>query len=375
MTDSIVEQTERPRPVTFLITDLDQGGAEQALVELVTRLDRTQWAPSVLCLSKKGVLVERLRQADIPFKALGAKSLRDLPRVFLQLRRKLKELNPEILCTYLYHANILGRIAAWTLRSRPRVFCGIRVAEKRSKWRLRIDRVTDWMVTGHLCVSQDVARFSEEVGKLPAKKLHVVPNGVDITRFENADLLNWQEIGLAPSAKVLLYAGRLNPQKGLDDLLTAIIPLLKRDSDLHLVLAGEGSLRQRIEQRIAMEQLEQKILLLGHRNDIPKLMRGATVLVHASHWEGAPNVVLEAMAARLPVVCTATEGTGELVPQIDLGRVVPIGATSEFRAAVKELLNDEELRRKTANSAYLHVKQEFTWTKSVSNWEEVVLSS
>ncbi|MAT15210.1 MAG: glycosyltransferase [Planctomyces sp.] len=366
--------TNTPKRVLFLITDLDPGGAERALVELVTRLDRTRWAPTVVCLQGEGELMEPLRKAGIPVKGLGATSFRDSPRAVRHVRRQLNQFQPELVCTYLYHANMIGRLAAATVRPRPRVFSGIRVAEKRSRTRFWMDRATDFLVTRHFCVSQDVATFSHETGGLPISKLHVLPNGVDVTRFDAAPPCDWSEFGFPPGARVLLYVGRLDEQKGVQDLLTATIPLLTQLPDLRLVLAGEGPLRGELEQRIDMERLDDQIRLPGRRQDVPSLMRGATLLVHASHWEGAPNVVLEAMAARLPIVCTAAEGTGELLRDGQFGKRVPIGDMDAFRRAVQELLESPTEREKLAEAAYEHVSKEFTWEATVANWEAVVLA-
>ncbi|MCA9042141.1 MAG: glycosyltransferase [Planctomycetaceae bacterium] len=215
MSESSLEQSNNPCRVTFLITDLDQGGAEQALAELITRLDRTRWSPSVLCLSAEGCLMERLRATHIPVEALGARSPSEFPRLFFRLRRHLKKLQPDLLCTYLYHANIAGRLAAATIRPRPRIFSGIRVAEKRFRSRLWLDCLTNWLVNGHICVSQDVATFSHEVGKLPASKLHVLPNGIDVTRFDEAIPFDWTQLGIPADSQILLYVGRKKKKKGL----------------------------------------------------------------------------------------------------------------------------------------------------------------
>ncbi|MCA9054217.1 MAG: hypothetical protein KDA75_10295, partial [Planctomycetaceae bacterium] len=101
-----------PRRLAFCITDLDAGGAERALVQIVTRLAGPDWTPKVFCLSGPGELVAHLQQAGIPVECLGAKS----PRSFGAIQRLtagLRDWRPELLQTFLFHANLSGRFAAW----------------------------------------------------------------------------------------------------------------------------------------------------------------------------------------------------------------------------------------------------------------------
>src|SRR5690349_20961118 len=120
-----------PIKIAFCITDLDPGGAERALVELVTRMNRRIWKPHVFCLSKPGPLVATLQDAGIETTCFGARNARSILTVY-RLYRALKSLQPALVQTYLFHANIAGRIAARMARV-PYVVSGIRVAERRSK--------------------------------------------------------------------------------------------------------------------------------------------------------------------------------------------------------------------------------------------------
>ena len=129
------------KSIAFCITDLDPGGAERALVQLVLRLDRSRWSPVVFCLSKPGTLVADLAKADIPVDCLEAGSIGNVS-VVPRLVRRLRRVRPDILQTFLFHANIVGRIAG-RLAGVPVIVSGIRVAEHRSRFRLWLDRITD----------------------------------------------------------------------------------------------------------------------------------------------------------------------------------------------------------------------------------------
>ena len=131
-------------------------------------------------------------------------------------------------------------------------------------------------------------------------------------------------LGIPDDAHLALYVGRLDLQKGLPDLLDAAERVIAQRPDWHLALAGDGpSATWLLAQLAERPRLRENVHWLGRRDDIPGLLKSADVLVHASLWEGMPNAVLEAMAARLPVIGTAVEGTEDLVVPGQTGWLVP----------------------------------------------------
>src|SRR5262249_13351685 len=149
-----------PVRVAFCITDLEVGGAERALVELVTRLDRARFAPSVVSLQPLPVdaarsLVPTLEAAGVAVRSLNGRGSRGGVGGLGALTRLWRAERPQLVQTFLYHANILGRLAAWRAGV-PHVVSGVRVAERRGRLRLRVDRWTDRLVERHVCVSRAV---------------------------------------------------------------------------------------------------------------------------------------------------------------------------------------------------------------------------
>ncbi len=328
MKDGIVlpanDSGERPPPIriAFCITDLDVGGAERMFVELVTRLDRNRWEPRVYCLSGPGALVARLQAAEIPVICFGAKSTRNLG-VFQRLTTELKKFSPALLQCFLFHANILGRMAAWRAGV-PRVVCGVRVAERRSRVPLWLDRLSQGFVDHNVCVSQAVAEFSIHQAGLKASKISVIPNAVDFDRFANAVAVDRSKLGLS-AAPLALFVGRLDPQKAPFNLLEAFGNLLLRHPDWQLLFVGDGSLKASMDEWVAHRGLGHRIRIAGWRPDVPELLKAADLLVLPSLWEGMPNIVLEAMAAGLPVVVSRVEGTDELIRDGETGLLVTPG--------------------------------------------------
>lgn len=361
-----------PIRVAFCITDLDPGGAERALVQLVTRLDRKRWLPALYCLSAPGPLVEPLQAAGIPVACLGARHAGHLG-VILRLRRELCRFQPELLQTFLFHANFAGRIAG-RLAGVPHLVAGIRVAEKRGRMHLWLDRLTNGLVERNVCVSQAVADFSMRVAGLRPEKVVVIPNGVDLSAFADVPPADLTPFEIPPGSRVLIAVGRLDPQKGLEFLLDAMPQIVSQDHRVHLLLVGTGPLRPAIERWIGGKGLAGNVHLAGWRADVPSLLRASHALVLASLWEGMPNAVLEAMAAGLPVVATCVEGTTELVRDRETGRLVAPGSAGELALAITEILQNPGRAAAMGQAGQNRVRAEFSWEKAVARYDALYAS-
>ena len=360
-----------PIRLAFCITDLDPGGAERALVNLVTRLDRSRWQPFVVSLSGSGTLVEELAQADVPVTCLGARNSRNLlilPGLVRRLRRRLREVKPALLQTFLFHANVVGRIAG-RLAGVPTIVSGIRVAEKRSRIPLWLDRATQWMVDHHVCVSRDVANFSIERGGLRADKIKVIPNGVDVNRFAHAAPADLSEFGIPADSTTIIFVGRLDEQKGPFILLAAVKQLLESQRNVHVLLVGEGPLRGRLETWVRDHGFGEKIHLIGWRADVSALLKASEILVLPSRWEGMPNVVLEAMAAGLAVVASEVEGTTEIIRNHQTGILVPPESPQDLSTILFLLLNDPKQVSSLGLAAQESVTKDFAIETMVSGYD------
>lgn len=360
-----------PVRIAFCITELDDGGAERALVRLVQGLDRNTWDPFVICLASEGPLAAPLRADGIDTVCLDLGGVRDLWRsakLVTCLRRK----RPRLLQTFLHHANLAGRIAA-AFAGIDAVVSGIRVAERRSRTRLQLDRWTQRLVDRHVCVSQAVAEFSVRHG-LDRKRICVIPNGVDYARFAEAQPADLSNMGIPQTAPVALFVGRLEPQKGPDCWLHAFRLLATEFPDVHTVMAGTGPLREALQTQAAADGLADRVHLLGQRDDIPELMRRADCFVLASRWEGMPNVLLEAMAAGRPCVATSVEGVPELLQAGDRGWIVAPETPAALARAVANVLSNPGDALRVAHNAQSYVKKEVTWSHTIQAYDELYRS-
>lgn len=339
------------------------------MVELVKRLDRQVFEPAVFCLGPRGELAGVLENAGVPVFCLGAKRSWQVGVIF-RLIRALRRFRPVILQTWLYHANILGRLAA-PLVGGPVVVSGIRVAEKRSRCRLWIDRLTQSLADAHVCVSRAVADFSIQEGGLNPNRVHVIPNGVDFIRFAKAEPAGRDSLDIPRDSKVILFVGRLDPQKDPLFMLKVFERIASQTDDVHLVMVGEGVLEAQVNSQIRRSAFANRAHRFGWRDDIPELLKTSDVLVLPSRWEGMPNVVLEAAASGTPVVASAAEGIAEILTDRVTGRILASRNPDEMAEAVMALLGNPEGAAKLGQSAQSHVSKHFTLEETSKKYQEL----
>lgn len=367
-----------PHRVAFCITELRAGGAERCLVELATRLDRSRFSCSVVSLAPRPADVERslaprLEAAGIPMRFLDARCSWDAPRAIRQLAAILRDERPDLVQTFLYHANIVGRLAARRANIKN-VVSGIRVAERRSRTRLWIDRLTAGNVARHVCVSEAVARFSRDVGGLPADRLVVIPNGIDLARYENVPPWDPAAFGLPAGRRYVVCIGRLDEQKGQRWLIEHAQPWLAQVPEHDLLLVGDGPDRAALDAIVRAAGLSGRVHFLDWTTVVPTILVVADLLVLPSFWEGMPNVILEAMAAGRAVVARDVEGVSELLGPTPGPQLVPTDAPAEqFGSAIVNLLHDNALRTSLATQNRLRIAQDFTLESMVRRYELLYL--
>ncbi|KPJ58341.1 MAG: hypothetical protein AMS15_08590 [Planctomycetes bacterium DG_23] len=360
--------------IVYFITDLDIGGAEKSLFQLATRLPRDEFCVEVITLTSGGRIAKWLEQEGIPVTSLDIERFWDLAGVF-RLRRLLKSSKPHILHTFLFHANIVGRIAAAGLRYCA-VISSVRVAERRFKWHLALDWLTSPFMDLEVCVSEGVYRFTQMRAKIPRKKLTVIPNGIDLDEFERKDLrLQARELRnslrISPDAPLILTIGRLERQKGISYFLLAAREVLQEFPEARFLIVGEGPDKRRLISQVRDLGIEYAVGFLGFRDDVPQILAPADIFVLASLWEGMPNVVLEAMASGKPVVGTQVEGTEELVVPGETGILVPTADAKMLAQGISRLIREPDLAGKMAQAARKRVSEDYTIQKMVERYAQL----
>ncbi len=210
------------------------------------------------------------------------------------------------------------------------------------------------------------------------ERVFLIPNGIDVHRFENAGKLKARkELRLPLKSKIILFVGNLIEVKGLNYLVDAIPLVSKRVGDFVFVIVGDGELKAPLMRKIVEHGLTDCVDMVGVKpaSEIPLWMNSADVLVLPSLSEGRPNVVLEAMACELPVVATAVGGTPELVKDGEVGFLIPPRSPESIAEKVVLLLRDKRLRERLGRNGRRFILEEgLTWQSCARRFSELYCS-
>jgi glycosyltransferase involved in cell wall biosynthesis len=366
-----------PLSLAFVITGLEPGGAERAMVRLATGLPRPEFAPRVYSLQPRpepgrDLLVDELEQSGVEVRFLDVSSKWGWLGAVHRLAKVLSAERPDLVQTFLLHANVFG---AWAAHKAgiARVVTGLRVAERRGRWRLWLERWASRWAVRHVAVSESVARFARESGGLAAERIVVIPNGVDVPRFRDATPIDLAELGVPVGRKVVVCAGRLEEQKGLDWLLEGAPRWLGASPEHDLLIVGQGPERARLERQAADLGIAPRVHFAGWRGEIAGILKSSVLLVLPSAWEGMPNVLLEGMAAGLPVVAREVEGVVEVLGEGTGARSQRSVAdnSQDFCDKVVTVLTNPELGQRLGLENQLRAAENFRWEKTIERYAEL----
>ncbi len=363
------------RIVALCITDLDVGGAERCLTELAVRVDRGRFEPVVYCLGPRppndaASCVPRLLDAGVETHFLGARRTWEFPLVVRRLKQRFRKRAPDLVQTFLFHANVVGRLAARGADIQA-VVAGVRVAERAARWHLLLDRWTQRWVNAYVCVSQAVAEFSAAEAGLPREKLHVIPNGIDLEKYPARRPADLREFGVAPGRRAAVFVGRLEPQKGVEWLVESAPQWLQQTKDCDLLLVGGGPLLARLSEMALRAGVADRVHFAGWRPDVPEILAAAALVVLPSAWEGMPNVVLEAMASGRAVVATDVEGVRELLGSEAGGQTVAFGDSAALAEKITRFLCDPARAAAAGNANRRRAEEHFDIARIVRAYEQL----
>jgi glycosyltransferase involved in cell wall biosynthesis len=344
--------------VLQLIPTLDRSGAEKQMVLLARGLPRDRFHVEVATLTRQGPLQAELGAAGIPVNGIGKRFKFD-PFALSRLVRFLRRSRFDIVQTWIFAANTYGRVAA-RLAGVPIVITTEMAVDL---WKGRVEnwvdrRLATWCdrLVGN---SHAVVDYYRDLG-VPEDRLAMIYSGIADEVPPPVDPAAVRaEFGFAADAPLVFFAGRLAEQKRVDDLLKALDLLQHVQHDLRTLIAGAGPLRMSLEQTAHAYELDGKVRFLGHREDVPRLMVAADLVVLPSAYEGLPNLVLEAMRFGKPVVATAAPGTTEVVVDGQTGALVPVGNVQLLARAIRDVVRDHELARRLGEAGRARVDEAF----------------
>ena len=333
--------------IAFIISGLSTGGAEMMLLKLLQHIDKERFSLVVVSLTSKGEIGPHIEAMRIPVYAL--EMYRNLPSQikFMRLVSLLRQWRPGVVHTWMYHADLLGGLAA-RLAGINAVAWGIHHSNLSPGYNKHTTLlvmktcafVSGWLPRRILSCSERARSIHVNAG-YRADKMEVIPNGFDLSRFQPDTVARDDvraELGLAPDTPTVGLVARDDPQKNHSGFIKAAALVHSALPQVHFVLAGAGidCNNKVLTALIKKANLTNCIYLLGRRDDIPRLMASLDLLVSCSFGEAFPSVLGEAMACGVPCVVTDVGDSAEIVG--DTGRVVASGDMGGLARHIIELM-------------------------------------
>lgn len=371
------EMMQRKISIAYFATTGVRAGAEEHILSLIRQLDRRCFNVYLAC---PAALAQAL-QPDLPS---------DVTVLKVYVERPTQVGAASRLATFLrcHHIDIVHshQFRASLVASPLAKLCGVPVTIEtphvRELWRrgwkshFVVDRLAGRFVDYYIAVSESNARYLTKVKGLPEKKVRVIHNGIDLSQFNPAHVapqIMRQALGLDPHDRVVLLMGRLEPQKGHMVLLEALAHVRHYFPRLRLICAGEGSLRNELQQRTEALGLSDAVRFVGYQSNVRDWLALADFSVLPSFYEGLPLAAIESLAAGRTMIATAVDGTPEVVVNEQTGLIVPPGDPNALAAAITRLLREPALRHRLAEAGREFVLERFSCERQIQKTQDLYI--
>jgi glycosyltransferase involved in cell wall biosynthesis len=362
---------KRVRVVEILATGTS-GGAQEHVFGLMSRLDETRYEASVVSLSA-GSAVRKLQRHGFDVTVIDDP---DDDGAVRALTAHLAAVRPDVIHTHMYRADVVGTRASIALAEaglrRPYVVSTVHSSRVRSaEDRDLLRRLTPHM-DQLIAVSRSIERKIADEHRTGAP-VKLIYNGVDLERYDHQEpcCTLRDEYGMEPGSSIVGVVARLEPEKGHQTLIEAWPHVLREVPDAYLLIVGEGSRRDFLEQWAAAHKVAHRVVFTGRRDDIPAVTAALDVAVLPSWREAQGLSVLEAMALSRPVVASDVGGIPEMIQDGVTGLLVPQDNPVALAAAIVRLLKDHALADTLARAAHDLVHDRFCIELMVKAIEQI----
>jgi glycosyltransferase involved in cell wall biosynthesis len=367
--------------ILHIIIGLDIGGAELMLKRLVeSHRGNPAYRHSVISLTADGKVGAQLRKMGIEVRALGMSSPFGILRALWQLVRVIRAQRPDVVQTWMYHADLIGGIAA-RLAGNRHVIWGIRccaIPQGRMSATQAVVSLCSWtsrfLPQVIVCCAESARAVHAERG-YDRTKMVVIPNGYDLTRFDAAPGRRGQmraAFGFHDDDIVVGIIGRYDPLKDYKNFVDAAAVVASGNAHVKFLMVGRGVDPENDELRrwLAEGKLAQKVVLAGERDDIPDCLAAMDLFCLSSAKEGFPNVVCEAMAMKVPCVVTDAGDAAAIVA--DTGIVVRPRDPAALAAALQKMAEKGAAERaRLGRQSRLRVEQNYSMEIAAARFEAV----
>jgi glycosyltransferase involved in cell wall biosynthesis len=348
------------------------GGAETLLVNLIRRFDPTRIAPSVVCLKEKGPLGEELA-SEFSVDSHLIHSKFDFGVLF-RLASNLRQSKTDAIVTVGAGDKMFwGRLAA-KIAGVP-VICSALHSTGWPDGVGRLNRSLTFLTDAFIGVAKSHGEFLVNFEGFPARKVCVIPNGVDTNRFRSDSASREsvrEELGLPSRVKLVGIVAALRPEKNHSLFVMAAVKIKEQVPDAHFVIVGDGAEREKIASLIKSSGALAFIHLLGNRSDTPRILAALDVFALTSLNEASPVSILEALSCQVPVVASDVGSVSESVINQWNGFTFPLAADQLLVERVVQLLSDRDLSIELGQNGREHVERHGSLANMVEQYEDLI---
>ena len=345
----------------FLSTALP-AGTELSVLSLVSRMDRERFDMEVCFLYPEGPLSHRFLSQNIKCYHLDYGRV-NIFVIALRLYKILKNGRYDLIHIYGLKANIIGRLIG-RLAGCKNIVAGLRSiypGNKESNLHLFLDKITLCLVKLYISNSKTAVDFL--IGKgYPPKIFRVVHSGIDlVTQIKKQE----------SKVSTIITVARFEPPKDYKTLLLAFDILNKKGFKFTSLLVGGGSKKEEMMELSAQMGLKDRVSFLGEKENVSEDLERSDIFAFSSLFEGLPRAIMEAMAARLPVVAVDVGGVSELVDDEKTGFLVKAEDAHALADKIEKLLLDKDIRKRMGESGMEKIKKEFSMDRLVKEMEGI----
>jgi glycosyltransferase involved in cell wall biosynthesis len=353
------------RRILLLITDLEIGGTPTVVRELAVRLHYPpEVRVDVACLAGRGPVADQLEARGIVVKTLDARGAKDLG-VFKRFIALLRNELYDTVFSFLIHANVVAAVGALRMRN-VRFLQSIQTTQAAPRWHWFLQRLVHRAAKVVVVPSQSVAHAAQARSHVPEHKLTVIPNAIDPADFADQ---SFRDTSIPARPVRVGFIGRLDPIKRVPDLIRAVA-LLKETVHLHIF--GTGSDRERLDAMVRRKHLQERVTFHGAIARPQEALATIDVLVLPSDAEGFGLVLIEAMAAGVPVVATQVPGICDVVRHKANGLLAPVRSPRRLAEMIALVADNSVLRRKLVLIGRNDVRRKYTWEKVLPLYKQLL---
>jgi glycosyltransferase involved in cell wall biosynthesis len=352
--------------IMYCIPTLEYGGAERQLTYLALELTRRGHEIHIVFL-RAGANLDRVRAGGVISHQLPSTGNHD-PKIFLGLLRLIRKVKPDIVQTSLPQMDILGGGAALATGARWVLKESSSASAYPANWKSRLRSVLSKRADAIVSNSQAGDAYWHSKGASCPR--YVIPNGIPFDEIAEARPAGTADLVSEPDEKIVLYAGRMDSGKNVENLIVAL-SRVANEVPFTALLCGDGVLRPKLEELVADLGCKHRIVFTGYIANLWSLMKRADAFAFLSRFEGCPNVVMEAMACGCPLIVSDIPAHREILDDQSACFANPDEPT-EIAEAIKTTLLSGAMARARASTAQIRVA-EWTIQRMAERYEKLYL--